>query len=455
MSLFFLSASSCFSQSVSNQSASNEFALKVINPPSGGRVVYGQIHGEKTESGAMGYILRSLHKEFDDRPQVSKLFQVKGTQSVALFFSLKNHFQKDTPLTGMAIVTKIATDHVEGAVIYDESSKFQKNMGALSKTLFAAWHPFEGVATTGGGPGAPIPQLTQHTLPDRSAAIGLPDGWQIASNMSTGGSIFAGGPNGESVEMGVAFLASDTNNPSVQQTMRVLQQGGLRNTMYARAMYYPYGTELSKTYVDLVQMVRQRANLHPSTFHFTEVSASQASGQQHCVRMSGQVDYNDGKGPRETHVVYCVSPPNRAGAWQSAAYSMTAPVAIAQKQLPTMSAIFGSFQVDMRVVNQEAAALAAPAIKEIQATGRAATERMNAAHRAEEIHNSSVYEHWDSMDRRSKEFENYQLGYATIHDIQENAHGTLWSQDADFLVQHDPQRYEYVSAPSFWKGIDY
>ena len=120
-----------------------------------------------------------------------------------------------------------------------------------------------------------------------------------------------------------------------------------------------------------------------------------------------------------------------------------------------VGAIYASFQVDMRVVNQEAAALAAPAIKEIQAIGRAATARIDAAHRAEEIHNSSVYEHWDSMDRRSKEFENYQLGYATIHDIPNELHGTLWQEDADALVKQDPQRYEYVTAPNFWKGIDY
>jgi len=36
------------------------------------------------------------------------------------------------------------------------------------------------------------------------------------------------------------------------------------------------------------------------------------------------------------------------------------------------------------------------------------------AHEIEDIHNSSVYNHWDSMDRRSQEFENYQLGYSVL-----------------------------------------
>ena len=59
------------------------------------------------------------------------------------------------------------------------------------------------------------------------------------------------------------------------------------------------------------------------------------------------------------------------------------------------------------------------------------------------------------MDRRSQEFSNYQLGYSVVQDNNDNAHGTLWNQDADALVKQDPQRFEYVNAPNFWKGIDY
>ena len=59
------------------------------------------------------------------------------------------------------------------------------------------------------------------------------------------------------------------------------------------------------------------------------------------------------------------------------------------------------------------------------------------------------------MDRRSKEFSNYQLGYSVVQDNTLNAHGTFWNADADELVRRDPQRSEYVNAPNFWQGIDY
>ncbi len=36
-----------------------------------------------------------------------------------------------------------------------------------------------------------------------------------------------------------------------------------------------------------------------------------------------------------------------------------------------------------------------------------------------------------------------------------NAHGTVWNQTADALVRSNPERYEYVNSPNYWKGIDY
>ena len=114
-----------------------------------------------------------------------------------------------------------------------------------------------------------------------------------------------------------------------------------------------------------------------------------------------------------------------------------------------------SFQVDQAVVQRQAGQIAAPAIAQIHAIGQASAAQAQAAHQREDIHNSSVYQHWDSMDKRSQEFENYQLGYAVVSDTQNTAHGTLWADDAAALVESNPDRFEYVSAPNYWKGIDY
>jgi hypothetical protein len=42
-----------------------------------------------------------------------------------------------------------------------------------------------------------------------------------------------------------------------------------------------------------------------------------------------------------------------------------------------------------------------------------------------------------------------------IEDTQTGSHHTLWNKAADDMVARDPQRYQYVDAPKYWKGIDY
>jgi len=428
--------------------------LKTINPPQGGQIVYGQVVGETTEAGAMGSILRSLHNRLGDRPRVGRLFQAKGSQSVAAFFSV-NRKDQNIQVAGLLIVAKATTDHVEAALLTDEASRFPKTLGPMLKTLFGVWQPLAAAKVGASGPGAPAAPLHQVILSDRSASVGLPDGWRLVPKMSMGGSLVALGPKEESAELGIAFLSADTNNPHVQQLMNTLRAGGLRNTVYANADYYPYGADMAQTWVHMMQVVRKKAGLPAATYNFTSVTPVVNTAQERCVHISGTADLGDGK-LRGLNCFYCTTPPSpRTGDWGSTAYSTMAPVAVFDQERATLNAILQSFRIDMNVVSREAAAIAAPVIAQIHAIGDAATARINAAHQMEDIHNSSVYQHWDSIDKRSQEFENYQLGYSVISNVEHTAHATLENEDADALVKQNPDRFEYVSAPDYWKGVDY
>jgi hypothetical protein len=132
-----------------------------------------------------------------------------------------------------------------------------------------------------------------------------------------------------------------------------------------------------------------------------------------------------------------------------------APEAIAEQQRSTLGAILNSFQVNMNVVNREAAALAAPAIEQIHAIGRAAAAQAQQAHEMQDRHNQSVEAHWDSQDKHNQGFSNYLLDQSVISDNQNNGHATVWNQTADALVKGNPSRFGYVESPNFWKGIDY
>ena len=439
--------------------AAAQGGLQTINPPQGGKIVYGQVDGQTTEAGAMGAVLRSLHSSLGEKPQVGKLFQVRGTQSVASFFSVTRHDQgagkPPLQVAGLLIATKVSTDHVEAALVTDEASRFPKTLSANMKTLMGVWHPMAAAGAASAGGSAQAAPLHQVVLSDNSASISLPDGWQLNPGISAMGSLVAQGPRGESVEMGITFLAGDTNNPRVQQVMRTLQNGGLRNTMYASATYYPYGADQAKTFVDMIQNVRRKAGLQPAQYNLTGSTPVPGPGQQHCTHLTGTVDFQDGKGQRELNALYCVNPPGPAGNWMSFVYSTTVPAQYAAQERATLGAIMQSFNVNQAVVQQQANQIAAPEIGRIHAIGQAAAQQARSAHQMEDIHNSSVYQRWDSNDKRSQEFENYQLGYTVISDTQNTAHGTFWNEDADALVKANPDRFEYVSAPNYWKGIDY
>jgi hypothetical protein len=440
--------------------------LTRINPPGGGQIMYGQVQGQTTEAGAMGYILRNLHQSIGEKPQVGKLFDVRGTDSVATFFNITRHDQGPgkpaLKVSGMLIATKVSTNHVEAAVVSDDASRFNKTLPGMMKTLMAQWHPMAGAQTStqavggsGGGAAGSAAQLTTVTTKDQSASIGLPAGWQLAANQSGMGSIFASGPNGENVSLDLTLGATDPNNPAAQRTRQIVASGGLRNTVYANAFYYPYGADPGKTFVDMVHHMEQKAGMQPADFRITSESPAHLMPNARCFHLEGTADFHDDKGARELNDIYCIGQEGRAGGWGSYVFGYTAPQAVAAKERATLGAIVQSFHMNQRVVNQQAAAIAGPSIAQSMRIGQMVNARVLAAHQAEDIHNSSVYQHWDSMDRRSTEFANYQLGYAVVADTGNNAHGTLWADDAAALVKSNPNQFEYVSAPNYWKGVDY
>ncbi len=439
--------------------------LKTINNPGGGMIVYGAVDGQSTEPGAMGAILHSLHNQYGDRPQVGKVFRVNGTNTVAVFFTLIKRNQGNAQVAGMLIASKISADRVEAALVTDDSARFGTTINPMLKTLFGEWHPGGAVAnasssvsassataSNANASSAPVVPLHQYVLPDHSASVSLPDGFQVDPT-SGGGTIIASGPNGEAIAFGYPYLAMNSSDRRVQQTMQFAQSPAGRNTSYAHTLYYPYGGDVAKTFVDLNRMQRQLRNLPVP--NITVLSEEPLPTAQRCAHILGKVEAQDGKGPKEMNTVFCVGPLGPQGGYMNLAYHTAVPVAVAEKERATMGAILASFSVDMNIVNGQAAAIAKPAIDQIHAIGRAAEQQAAAAHAMQDAHNASVEKHWDNMDRQSQGFSNYLLDQTVIQDNDLHGHATVWNQTADALVKSDPKRYEYVNTPNYWKGIDY
>lgn len=391
-------------------------ALNIIKPVQGGKIVYGQVDDQTTEAGAMGSLLRSLHNDYGERPQVGKLFQVRNSQSVAAFFSIAKPNQEEGRLAGIIIAIKVGTDHVEAAVVSDDASHFPSRLNSLMTTLFGVWHPFASVSAAAGGSSSPDTSLKQFVLPDRSASVSLPDGWQVRPKMSGGGTIYAGGPNGEQAALGMAIQVWDPRNRRVAQILSREQQGGQGNPQDAQSLFYPYGGEPATTFTNLMQMRRHKSGLAPAAFQITSSTALPERPPRRSVHLMGQVDFQDGSGPRELNVIYIDTPPVAKGCWWFEADVITVPVTMAEKERATLAAMLQSFRVNQAVINEEGAKLAQPEIDRIHAIGDAAKAQADAAHERNDIQNSSVYQHWDDIDRRSQSFSNYQLGYSVIQD---------------------------------------
>ena len=430
----------------------SQAALKTIDGPQGGKITYGQVEDAKDEPGAIVAILRLMTTQFGSRPRLSQFFEAKGTQSVAAFFGVNR--SSGVPVEGMLIVTKATTDHVEAAAVYDDASRFSTSCSTMMKTLMSVWHPLAAASNQGAGSGSVAP-LRKSVTTDRTASIDLPDGWNVAPN-SGGGSIFAQGPNGEVARVGFTVGATDLNNPHARQTYETVRRGGLRGTAYANAIYYQLTQDLGKDFVDLMTWNLEKRNQQPASYQIASTRPVQSPAGYHCAQIDGQFDGNDGKGLRELHTIFCIGPEGPAsGRFLAIADYTLVPKALAEKERATMAAVLASIQVDRAGVQRQAGALAAPAIAQSREVGRIVDQRIAATHQAQEIHNSAVYQHWDDIDRRSKAFSDYTLGYTVLRTQDNQYHGTFWNEDANRLMQQFPGAFEAVTTPELIKGLDY
>ena len=125
-------------------------ALKTISGAQGGTLVYGLAEGATTRAAALAGILRSVHDTCGEKPQVGKVFRVRGTNSDAVFFTVTDHSQGNRQAAGMVIAAQTGPQTVEAAMVTDDASRFNSTVNPLLTQLFSAWHPGGAPAASGG-----------------------------------------------------------------------------------------------------------------------------------------------------------------------------------------------------------------------------------------------------------------------------------------------------------------
>ncbi len=224
--------------------------------------------------------------------------------------------------------------------------------------------------------------------------------------------------------------------------------------MYGNSLYYPYGEDLGKTFVDLIQMFRAKRGMQPASIQVTSETNLNAPTGWKRIYMTGLSDVRDGAGSRQFSNVVTCAPPGPIGGFMICANQAAIPVRLADQERDTALAVISSFSVNQGVISAQAAAIAAPEIARIHEIGRRAAAQAASAHAAEDAHNAAVERHWDAMDKQSQSFSNYLLDQSVITDNQGN-HATVWNSTADAMVRSNPSRYEYVNTLNLKKGVDY
>ena len=455
-----------------------------INTPQGGQIVYGAVAGATTQPAALAKLLGTVQARCGERPQIGRVFQFRGTNSVGVFYTVTNHPQGNKGMAGLVIASATGPNQTEGALLTDDASRFGKTVNPMLQQLFSVWNPDATANSKSASSGrsaarGSVPTLHKVTLPDSTASVSIPAGWQV-DPVSGGGTMLIHGSQGEVVILNSMFLAQDPNGPAY----RNMQQRGmqpLRGTIV-----YPANADLVKNFAQLIQQVSRSKGFVPAglKIDYSE-QVSPPSGAsfegERCALASGQIDPN-GKGMQAMFRVLCAKSPDQYGDYSFLDYVAYFPNTETRQANAVAGAIFSSFYVDHALVAQRASAEAAPHIAQlkqmdadqrraeqartaqivgnINQIGANATARMNSIEAANDAQHAQWNAGQDNNARNNQGFHNYVLDQTVVQDnnMYGNGtigHGTLWNTTADALVKADPDRFQYVDKPNFWEGTDY
>jgi len=434
--------------------------MQGIENPDGSRIVYGLQDGATTPASAMGIVLRTLHNNCGERPQVGKVFRVRGTNSDAVFFTVVNHAMGNRQRAGLIIAAPTGPNQVEIGFVVDDSARFGSSMNPMLKKLFSVWHPGGGGAAGGSASGGPAPPEPLHQVwnQDHSAMVAVPNGWKVQGN---GGTTLIIEPYYNAM-INLNLVRGATANPNYRP------YGGMTTGMGVK-MVYPANGDPARGFPGLI---KEFYRVNNQRIDFRMASAEQMAGPpgQRCVHAIGHGLLLGATKPPppnlqekdywEMEFLECTTAPNRMGDYTVTISTYEIDPRFVDRYRATMAAILQSYQVNQAVVNQEANDIAAPAIAAIHQIGAEATARMKATDIANDQQHADYHARQDANDRSNQGFHNYILDQTVIQDSNMYGngtvgHGTVWNSTADVLVKANPNRYEIVNTPNYWQGVDY
>lgn len=461
--------------------------LKNVKSPEGGKIMYGVVDGATSQAAGLASVLRAVHANCGERPQIGRVFKFRGTETVGVFFAVVNHPAGNVKLAGLVVADMNAAGRVEAALMSDNATRFGTTVNPMLKELLAEWHPGGAVAGANApaeknsapvsgpvtsGKSGPAPTLHTVSAADNSVSIGIPDGWTLDPN-SGRGKIVVHGPQGEVVALGMSKSGVDPTHPWQRNFARM---GG---HPLPGQLVYPYHGNLKEAFPGLFQAWRRSNGQGPAKLEVDKIDSfpvppgSPLGRGEECVVANGHID-PDGKGMVRFNDLMCAALALDWGGYPVTLHHSVAPDSVAEQEKPAFNAMLASWKLNSEVLNQQTQAAlrdkaasdaqiraqTQQAINNIHAIGAAATARYNATQAANDAQHAGYWAQQESNARNAQGFSNYLLDQTVVQDnnMYNNGtigHGTVWNATADSLVKADPNRFEIVDTPGYWKGIDY
>ena len=431
-------------------------SLRTVNNPSGGHVTYGIFDQDSTKQAAMVDMLRKVHANFGDKPQIGQFFESKQGETVGTFFTVTAKKQNNKPVAGMILVTMPAGLKPSAACLYDDASRFNSTRPALMKLLIASVtgnssndsgvsdEPSANRTRSAGRPG-PVAQLHRVSAPDGSASMQIPDGWRVM-NGSGGGQLAVEGPHGENMAMGIVNgNIYDPTNPQARNMIQYMSRG---NTPHSVC---PFSRDLVAIYKCVSQQQRQRMRMSPIASF--KVNNYQNLGQSQYLQQNAvvdaDIDFGDGKGVMRANIQLGTT--TVGNQYSLFVGQVNVPESIADQEWPTVMAAAKTYSQNQGVVQGQ--------INQQISNQNSWFENQQSQHRAQvaqgDASTAAFNAHNDQIDRQSKTFQNLTLDQSVLEDSQENARGTITNNTADAYVKANPDRYRIVPQQDWIKGQDY
>ncbi len=413
--LFYILASVALAQS--------NAALKSINMPTGGNIVYGPLSGHPTLQTAIGEMLHNVSLHYAERPQLGRLIQDRTGTVLAAFFTVTAKNENRRQIIGLVIVSVPRSGSAQAAVLTDDASRFPSSINAMLQRLQSE------ASAAQNNAGQQVQAQPLHTVqfPDGSGSVGLPASWQLGKAQS--GDVMARGPQGERLHFGMSISALDPNNPRSRALMG--PNGQAPGLMVA----IPYGTDATAALKSATTQIFRKIQQPVPTINISSVHELPISGG-HNYWLMGDIDLHDGKGPFALFAQEVQSQPFGSG-WQMTVFQVAVPKELASEEFPTVVAMFRSYRANTQMIQGQ-----------VNANIKLGMER------ADQM-NARVARLEDQSERDTAAFSNILLDQSVVRDTQRNAHGTISDGYADALVRSNPDRFQYVPSDQYVKGIDY